>query len=111
MSQITDFYQWRKCLIQISIDEEDKKSREYKIIFDCFNEFNKFEKKLKKIKIMKNNDSNTIVEEVNNKDKDKYKDKDRDKDVSSGGDTIIYDGENNIGTNILINRNNNYKCL
>ena len=48
---------------------------------------------------------------MNNKDKDKYKDKDRDKDVSSGGDTIIYDGENNIGTNILINRNNNYKCL
>ena len=102
-----DFYQWRKCLIQISIDEEDKKSMEYKIIFDCFNEFNKFEKKLKKLKIMKNNDSNTIVEEVNNKDKDK----DKDKDISSGGDNIIYNGENSIGTNILINRNNNYKCL
>jgi hypothetical protein len=102
-----DFYQWRKCLIQISIDEKDKKSKEYKIIFDCFNEFNKFEKKLKKVKIMKNNDSNTNVGEWNNKDKDK----DKDKDISSGGDIIVYDGENNVGTNILINRNNNYKCL
>jgi hypothetical protein len=102
-----DFYQWRKCLIQISIDEEDKKSMEYKIIFDCFNEFNKFEKKLKKLKIMKNNDNNIIVEDGNNKDKDK----DKDKDVSNSGDIIVYNGENNIGTNILINRNNNYKCL
>ena len=86
------FYQWRKCLIQIDYNKDKK----YKIKFDCLNKNNKTEKKMQKLQY-------SIYNEENNEEK-KTKINDED-------DCIIFNEEKDIGSNLLINRNNNYKCL
>ena len=92
-----EFYQWRKCLIR----HENNKDVEtkYKIKFECFNDLNKSEKKLKKLFCNNKIENNIYDNENNNKGK------------NNGDDVISLNEENNIGKIILINRNNNYKCL
>ena len=85
-----DFYQWRKC--SIMIEEKSDIEKNYKIKFDCFNKLNKNEQKMRKLFI--NNEEGG---------EDNYKEK--------YTDILFKEDEKNIGKNILINRNNNYKCL
>ena len=87
-----EFYQWRKC--SILIEEKSDIDKNYKIKFDCFNKFNKSEKKIRKL--LYNNEG-----QIEENDNEKHID----------GDDILFKLEKNIGKNIFINRNNNYKCL
>ena len=91
-SQI-EFYQWRKCLMKCEKNKNEEKI--YKIKFDCFNKLNKNEKKMIKL-FCSHKKENNIIDNENNDNAD---------------DIISFSEQKNIGKNILINRNNDYKCL